>query len=428
MKLWDKGYSTDNIVEQYTVGDDRILDLKLAKYDVLGSLAHGQMLHQTGILSETEWEAIRGGLQQIQASIEAGDFTIEEDFEDVHSKVEVELVRLVGEAGKKIHTARSRNDQVLVDLHLYFKEEINNIKGSIQLVFERLLFLAERHQSVLMPGYTHTQVAMPSSFGLWFGAYAETLADDVLLLNAAFKTADQNPLGSAAGQGSSFPINRSLTTQLLRFETMKYNVVAAQMSRGRLEKVVSYALASLAGTISKFAADVILYMSQNFNFIGFPKELTTGSSIMPHKQNPDVFEVMRAKSNKIQVLPVEIAQLTGNLTSGYHRDFQLLKGVIMDAIDVTKDNLEVWHFMLEHIQVNQDILDNPIYDYMYSVEELNRMVMDGMTFRDAYKALGQQILAGDFRPKKSLSHTHEGSIGNLCLKEIRDKFERSMRV
>tara|TARA_B100000780_G_scaffold256031_1_gene204967 strand:- start:259 stop:1539 length:1281 start_codon:yes stop_codon:yes gene_type:complete len=424
MKLWDKGYTTDNIVERFTVGKDRELDLKLAKHDVAGNRAHAQMLESIGLLTAEELADILKGLDQISKTIEEDTFTIEEQFEDVHSKVEFELVKLIGEAGKKIHSARSRNDQVLVDLHLYVKEEIETIKALTQQLFDTYLQLADKHKSILIPGYTHMQVAMPSSFGLWFSAYAEALIDDVIMLNAAYRIADQNPLGSAAGYGSSFPINRTMTTELLGFETMKYNVVAAQMSRGKLEKTLSYALASVAGTLSKFSADVCLYMSQNFNFIGFPKELTTGSSIMPHKQNPDVFELMRAKSNKIQNLPNEITLLTNNLTSGYHRDFQLLKESMMDAVETLKDNLKVCNFMLQHIIVKDGILDNDIYDYLYSVEEVNKLVMNGMSFRDAYKQLGQEILAGNFKPERAVNHTHEGSLGNLCLDEIRMKMER----
>ncbi|MCB0652263.1 MAG: argininosuccinate lyase [Saprospiraceae bacterium] len=427
MKLWDKGYTTDNIVERFTVGKDRVLDLKLAPYDVQGNVAHAKMLHHIGILNEAELNDILKGLAEIGQTIEDGTFTIEDEFEDVHSKIEFELVKRIGEAGKKIHTARSRNDQVLVDMHLYVKDELWHIKALVRILFERLIGLSEQHKDVLMPGYTHTQVAMPSSFGLWFAAYAESLIDDLILLNAAFKISDQNPLGSAAGFGSSFPINRTMTTELLGFETMKYNVVAAQMSRGKLEKTTAYALSSVAGTLSKLATDVCLYMNQNFNFIGFPKELTTGSSIMPHKQNPDVFELIRAKSNKIQNLPSEIMMITNNLISGYHRDFQLLKENFMEAIDALKDNLEVTEFMLRHIQVKEDIMEKDIYDYLYSVEEVNKLVMAGITFRDAYKIVGRDILGGDFKPDKTVSHTHEGSIGHLCLNEIKIKFEKNFQ-
>ncbi len=425
MKLWNKGYTTDNIVDRFTVGKDRILDLKLAKHDVQGNIAHANMLHKINILTEKELDDILDGLAQIQLTIDNGTFTIEESFEDVHSKIEFELVRLIGDAGKKIHTARSRNDQVLVDLHLYVKEEIKNIKTLTKTLFNTLIQLSEKHKKTLIPGYTHMQVAMPSSFGLWFSAYAESLIDDVILLNSAHKISDQNPLGSAAGYGSSFPIDRTMTTKLLGFESMKYNVVAAQMSRGKLEKTTAFAIASVAGTISKLSADVCLYMSQNFDFLGFPKELTTGSSIMPHKQNPDVFELMRAKCNKLQNMPSEIMMITNNLTSGYHRDFQLLKENLMDGIDTIKDNLEVTNFMLQHIIIKENILNKEIYDYLYSVEEVNKLVLNGTTFRDAYQKLGKEILEGNFTPEKEVNHTHEGSIGNLCLDEINEKFEKS---
>ncbi len=422
MKLWDKGYATDNIVERYTVGNDRILDLKLAKYDVLGSIAHAKMLHAIGVLSASELNDVLDAFEKIKNTIDKGEFVIEESFEDIHSKIEHELIQMIGDTGKKIHTARSRNDQVLVDLHLFFKDEIIEIKYLIKQLFDTFILLSKEHKDVLLPGYTHMQVAMPSSFGLWFGAYAESLIDDIILLNAAYKIADQNPLGSAAGYGSSFPINRTMTTELLGFETMKFNVVAAQLSRGKLEKSLAFALAAVAGTLSKFATDSCLYMSQNFNFISFPKELTTGSSIMPHKQNPDVFELMRARCNKIQNLPAEIMMLTTNLSSGYHRDFQLLKSSIFEAIDVLKDNLEVANFMLQHIQIQQDILNNPMYNYMYSVDSLNKLVKEGLSFRDAYKKIGTEILSGTFNPDKNINHTHEGSIGNLCLTSIETKF------
>ena len=427
MKLWDKGYSTDNLVEKFTVGNDRILDMKLAKYDVQGNRAHARMLTSIGLLTKQEFADIDRGLNNILADIEAGTFTIEEQFEDIHSKVEFELTKKIGEAGKKIHSARSRNDQVLVDLHLYTKDELTEIKQLIANVFHTLISLADEHKNTLLPGYTHLQVAMPSSFGLWFSAYAETLVDDLYFIDAAYKIADQNPLGSGAGYGSSFPINRSMTTKELGFETMKYNVVAAQMSRGKLEKSVAMALSSVAGTMSKFAADVCLYMSQNFGFVGFPKELTTGSSIMPHKQNPDVFELMRAKCNKVQNLPTEIAMITNNLTSGYFRDLQLLKESYMEGIDLLKDNLEVLDFMLKHIEVKTGIVDDNKYDFLFSVEELNKMVLNGESFRDAYQKLGKQILKGNFNPEKTVNHSHEGSIGNLCLKEIREKFDNALK-
>ncbi|MFT5860611.1 MAG: argininosuccinate lyase [Flavobacteriaceae bacterium] len=421
MKLWDKGYTIDNVVDKFTVGDDRVLDLKLVKYDLLGNIAHAKMLNHIGIISDEELKDILRGLRAIQETVDNGTFVIEENFEDVHSKVEFELTQLIGEAGKKIHTARSRNDQVLVDLHLYAKNEIGVMSELVNQLFELLLTLAEKHKGVLMPGYTHMQVAMPSSFGLWFSGYAECLIDDLHLMNAAFKICDQNPLGSAAGYGSSFPINRSMTTELLGFETLKYNVIAAQMSRGKMEKSLAFAMASVAGTLSRFAADVCLYMSQNFNFIGLPKELTTGSSIMPHKKNPDVFELMRAKCNKIQNLPTEIMMITNNLTMGYHRDFQLLKGSLMDGIDALKNCLEVCSFMLNHIEVKTNFLGDEMYDLMYTVEDVNKLVIDGVPFREAYKIVGEKVLNESYKPTKKLQHSHEGSIGNLCLAEIRQK-------
>ena len=421
MKLWDKGYTIDNVVDKFTVGDDRILDLKLAKYDLLGNSAHAKMLNHIGILSDQELEDVLRGLNLIQDTVDDGTFVIEEEFEDVHSKIEYELTKLIGEAGKKIHTARSRNDQVLVDLHLYAKNEIGEMKELIDQLLELLLSLAEEHKNKIMPGYTHMQVAMPSSFGLWFSGYAECLIDDVHLLNAAYNICDQNPLGSAAGYGSSFPINRTMTTNLLDFDTLKYNVIAAQMSRGKMEKSVAYAMASVAGTLSRFAADVCLYMSQNFNFIGFPKELTTGSSIMPHKKNPDVFELMRAKCNKIQNLPTEIMMITNNLTMGYHRDFQLLKGSLMGGIDELKNCLEVCSFMLNHIEIKSNFLEDEIYDFMYTVEDVNKLVFSGVPFREAYKIVGEKVLNNKYQPTKEVQHSHEGSIGNLCLDEIRKK-------
>ena len=425
MKLWDKGYTTADLVEKFTVGDDRILDLKLAKYDVQASLAHAKMLEKVGLLTRKEFSELEKGLEEIGQSIKEGTFAIEESFEDVHSKIEFELTKTAGEAGKKIHTARSRNDQVLVALHLFLKDETKDIKKEVKKLFDTLMQLSEKYKDVLMPGYTHTQIAMPSSFGLWFAAYAETLVDDVVILNAVADMADQNPLGSAAGYGSSFPIDRTLTTSLLGFKNMKYNSVAAQLSRGKLEKSLAFALASVSGTLSKMASDMILYLSGNFNFFHFPKELTTGSSIMPHKQNPDVLELLRAKSNKIQSLPNEITLIVNNLISGYHRDFQLLKGSIMEAIDQVKENLEVFVFMLNNIQVNKDILNNDdLYKYLYSVESVNKLVQDGVSFREAYKIVGKQILEGDYHPDKSIKHTHEGSLGNLCNEEIKEKFRR----
>ena len=425
MKLWDKGYTANNLVDKFTVGKDRELDLKLAKYDVLGNIAHAKMLHKIGVFSDKEIEDVLTALNEIKEEVASGNFTIEEQFEDVHSKIEFELVQKIGETGKKIHTARSRNDQVLVDLHLYAKDEINEIKGLVKNLFHTLIQLSDKYKEVIIPGYTHLQVAMPSSFGLWFGAYAETLIDDVAFLNSAYQIVDQNPLGSAAGYGTSFNIDRDLTTELLGFKIMKFNVVAAQMSRGKLEKSTALALSSVAGTLSKMASDICLYMCQNFNFLGFPKELTTGSSIMPHKQNPDVFELVRAKANKIQSLVTELIMLTNNLTSGYHRDFQLLKESFMNAIDETKNILEVSNFMMQHIEIIPDIIEDKMYDYMYSVENLNHLVNNGATFREAYQIMGKEILEGKFEPFKEVNHTHKGSIGNLCLDEIVGKFEET---
>ena len=428
MKLWDKGYHTEKIIETFTVGDDRELDLRLAKYDVIGNRAHARMLQHIGILSQKELDDILNGLETIMQSIESGEFRIEEGFEDVHSKIEHELTQMIGEAGKKIHTARSRNDQVLVDLHLFAREEIKTIKELISQLFDTLLDLSEKYANVIMPGYTHTQVAMPSSFGLWFSSFAESLVDDFYVLNAAYKVCDQNPLGSAAGYGSSFPIDRTLTTELLGFSTMKYNVVAAQRSRGKMENTVAFAIASVAGTLSKLASDICLYMSQNFGFISFPKEYTTGSSIMPHKKNPDVFELVRAKANHLQSLPVQMTMITNNLTTGYHRDFQLLKGSFIGGIDRLKEILVVTNAVIPHIIVNEHIVQDQIYDHMYSVEVVNRLVQGGDSFREAYRKVGAQIMEGKFKPDRDIKHTHEGSIGNLCLQEIREKFEAALGI
>ncbi len=426
MKLWDKGYTINNLVDKFTIGNDRILDLKIAKYDVLGNMAHAKMLNKIGLLNDNELDDILDVLKDILQKIEQGKFEIEENFEDVHSKIEYELTQKIGDAGKKIHTARSRNDQVLVDLHLYFKDEISEIKILIKTLFDTLIKLAEQHKEVIIPGYTHMQIAMPSSFGMWFSAYAETLIDDVIMLNAAYKIANQNPLGSAAGYGSSFPIDRDFTTEELGFENLKINSIAAQMSRGKLEKTLAFALSSIAGTLTKLSADIILYMSQNFQFVSFPKELTTGSSIMPHKQNPDVFELIRAKSNKIQALPNEIILITNNLTSGYHRDFQILKENLFPAIEMLKDNLFVTNFMLQHIQINKNVIDNDKYKLIFSVEEVNKLVVSGMSFRDAYQKVGSEILKGNFVTDKNVKHTHKGSIGNLCLDALILKMRNSI--
>ncbi|HBS11537.1 MAG TPA: argininosuccinate lyase [Flavobacteriaceae bacterium] len=426
MKLWDKGFSTDKKIDIFTVGNDRELDLILAKYDVLGSIAHAKMLHKMEILSDKEIETVVAKLNQILHDIANGNFTIEDTFEDVHSKIEFLLTEALGDTGKKIHTARSRNDQVLVDVHLYLKDEITEIKQQIKALFDVLIAKADEHKNVLLPGYTHLQVAMPSSFGLWFSSYAESLIDDIYMLNAAYKISDQNPLGSAAGYGSSFAIDREMTTELLGFETLKYNVVAAQMSRGKTEKALAFGMSAVAGTLSKFAMDICLYMSQNFNFVSFPDELTTGSSIMPHKKNPDVFELIRGKCNAIQALPYELTLLTNNLPSGYQRDLQLLKASLLPAIQTLKSCLELLLFSIKNVQVNKTILEDPKYDYLFTVEEVNKLVQDGVAFRDAYKIVGAKVEKGEFKPHKEVNHTHIGSIGNLCLEEIKDKMEKAL--
>ena len=424
MKLWDKGFSTDQKIDHFTVGNDRELDLLLAKYDVIASKAHAKMLGKIGLLTNDETISLVKELDNIAKTVEAGSFTIEDTFEDMHSKIEFLLTDKLGDTGKKIHTARSRNDQVLVAMHLYLKDELKEIKSETVTFFDLLMDLAEEHKKVLLPGYTHLQIAMPSSFGLWFSAYAESLIDDLYFIDAAFKVADQNPLGSAAGYGSSFPIDRSFTTKEMGFDTLKYNVVAAQMGRGKVEKATAFGMSSIASTLSKMAMDICLYMSQNFNFISFPDELTTGSSIMPHKKNPDVFELVRAKCNKLQAVPNQLTLITNNLPSGYHRDLQLVKEVIVPAIQDLKACLEIMTFSLKEIRVNQNILENPKYDYLFSVDTLNELVQDGMPFRDAYKKMGMEINEGTFTPKRDIEHTHEGSLGNLCLKEIREKMKK----
>lgn len=427
MKLWDKGFSTDKKIDLFTVGNDRELDLVLAKYDVIGSLAHARMLEKIGLLSKQEMIEVERELELIQKSIAEGEFQIEEDFEDVHSKVEFLLTQKLGDTGKKIHTARSRNDQVLVDVHLYLRDEITQIKAMVQDFFNLLIEQSETYKEVLLPGYTHFQVAMPSSFGMWLSAYAESLIDDVYFLNAALSIADQNPLGSAAGYGSSFPIDRDYTTQEMEFADLKINSVAAQMSRGKTERNVSYALSSVASTLSKFAMDICLYMSQNFGFLSFPDELTTGSSIMPHKKNPDVFELIRGKCNKIQALPFELNMIITNLPSGYHRDLQILKEGMIPALQNLKACLEIFTFSLKNMEVNQDILDSDIYDYLFTVEEVNQLVQEGIPFRDAYKIVGQKVENGEFKPDKELNHTHIGSIGNLSLSRIKEKMEKALQ-
>ncbi len=423
MKLWDKGFSTDKKIDHFTVGNDRELDLVLAKYDVIASKAHAKMLGKVGLLSEDETKDLIKGLDEIAKDIEKEKFTIDNDFEDMHSKIEFMLTEKLGDTGKKIHSARSRNDQVLVAMQLYLKDELTEIKSQVKELFDLLMKLAEKHKSVLLPGYTHLQIAMPSSFGLWFSAYAESLIDDLYFVQAAHKVADQNPLGSAAGYGSSFPIDRSFTTQEMGFDTLKYNVVAAQMGRGKAEKATAFGISSVAATLSKMAMDICLYMSQNFDFISFPNELTTGSSIMPHKKNPDVFELIRAKCNKIQAVPNQLILITNNLPSGYHRDLQLVKEVIVPALQDMQACLEMMTFSLKEIRVNKTILEDPKYDYLFSVDTLNELVKSGMPFRDAYKTMGKAIENGNFKPKRDIEHSHEGSLGNLCLEEIKKKMD-----
>jgi len=422
MKLWDKGYSIDKKIEQFTVGNDREIDLHIAKYDVQASLAHAIMLESIGIITSEELEQLKLGLSTIATTIENGDFVIEDNFEDVHSKIEFELTKTLGTVGKKIHTARSRNDQVLVALQLYYKDNLKQISDKTKQFFETLLGLAEKHKDQLLPGYTHLQVAMPSSFGLWFSAYAELLIDDVYVLQAVSKIVDQNPLGSAAGYGSSFPIDRELTTKELEFSTLKYNVVAAQLSRGKSERSIANALGGLCNTMARFAMDICLYMSQNFGFISFPDELTTGSSIMPHKKNPDVFELIRGKCNKIQALHTEMLLITNNLPSGYHRDFQLLKENIIGAFEDVKDLLDIFNYAIQQIIVKDIDLNDEKYKYLFTVDSINHLVVDGMSFREAYQQIGEQVQNNTYQPDTGKTHTHIGSIGNLALDKIRTKF------
>ena len=424
MKLWSKGFEPDELIEEFTVGHDRELDLRLAKYDVEGSMAHIRMLESIGLLQADELAVLLEALEEIKATAERGEFVIEEGIEDVHSQVELMLTRKLGDVGKKIHSGRSRNDQVLVDLKLFLRDEMKNLANHVVALFNRLQQLSNEHAGVLMPGYTHLQVAMPSSFGLWFGAYAESLVDDMQLVLAAYNVANQNPLGSAAGYGSSFPLNRRMTTELLNFGNLHYNVVAAQMSRGKTERTVAYAIAALASTLGKMAMDVCLFMCQNFGFISFPDELTTGSSIMPHKKNPDVFEIMRGKCNRLQAVPNEISLLTANLPLGYHRDLQLLKDIIFPATTEICSCIDMCDFMLQHIRVNADILSDSRYDYLFTVEDVNRLALDGMPFRDAYREVGMQVQRGEYKPTKEVHHTHEGSIGNLCNHYIAEKMQR----
>ena len=420
MKLWEKNFEINKEIERFTVGRDREMDMYLAKYDVLGSMAHITMLESIGLLEKDELTQLLPELKNIYKACERGEFVIEDDVEDVHSQVEMLLTRKLGDMGKKIHSGRSRNDQVLVDLKLFTRHQLKDIAYEVKSLFDELIAKSEQYKNVLMPGYTHLQVAMPSSFGLWFGAYAESLADDLLFLQAAYRMTNRNPLGSAAGYGSSFPLNRTMTTQLLGFDSMDYNVVYAQMGRGKMERNVGFAIATIAGTLAKMAFDACMFNSQNFSFVKLPKECTTGSSIMPHKKNPDVFELIRAKSNKLQALPQQVTLIMNNLPVGYFRDLQIIKEVFLPAFDELKDCLEMAAYIINKIEVNEHILDNPMYDPMFSVEEVNRLAANGMPFRDAYKKVGLDIEAGNFVPDKNIHHTHEGSIGNL----MNDKVQR----
>ena len=413
-KLWEKNFEINKEIERFTVGRDREMDMYLAKYDVLGSMAHITMLESIGLLEKDELDRLLTELKGIYATCESGEFVIEDGVEDVHSQVELMLTRRLGDMGKKIHSGRSRNDQVLVDLKLFIRNEIKEIAGLVKALFDELIQKSEQYKGVLMPGYTHLQVAMPSSFGLWFGAYAESLTDDMLFLQAAWRMANRNPLGSAAGYGSSFPLDRTMTTELLGFDTMDYNVVYAQMGRGKTERNTAFAMASVAGTLAKMAFDACMFNSQNFAFVRLPKECTTGSSIMPHKKNPDVFELIRAKSNKLQALPQQITLIMNNLSSGYFRDLQIIKEEFLPAFDELKDCLRMAAYIINRMEVNEHILDDKRYDLMFSVEEVNRLAASGMPFRDAYKKVELDIEAGRFTPDKNIHHTHEGSIGNLC--------------
>ncbi|MBP1639960.1 MAG: argininosuccinate lyase [Bacteroidetes bacterium] len=417
-KLWDKGVTTDHEIERFTIGRDQEMDLYLAQYDVLGSMAHITMLESIGLLEKEELQLLLKELKNIYEIIQKGDFVIEEGIEDVHSQVELMLTRSLGEMGKKIHSGRSRNDQALLDLKLFARAEIEKTVAKVCGLFDVLIAQSNRYKNVLMPGYTHLQIAMPSSFGLWFGAYAESLADDLQLLLSAYKIANRNPLGSAAGYGSSFPLNRQMTTDLLGFDTMNYNVVYAQMGRGKMERVVTTALASVAATLSKLAFDACLFSSQNFGFIKLPDAFTTGSSIMPHKKNPDVFELTRAKCNKIQAIPQQITMIVNNLPSGYFRDLQITKECFVPTFEELNDCLNMTTTMMEKVTINEHILDDSRYDLIFSVETVNKLASEGMPFRDAYKKVGLDIEAGNFHPEKEIHHTHEGSIGNLCNDEI----------
>lgn len=417
-KLWQKTETTNQTVDRFTVGRDREMDLYLAKADVLGSLAHTRMLNSIGLLCKEDLDLVQKELKNIYRQIEEGKFVIEDGVEDVHSQVEFLLTERIGEAGKKIHSGRSRNDQVLVDLRIFLRHRIMEIVDDMQELFSQLQTLSEQHKNVLMPGYTHLQVAMPSSFGLWLGAYAESLVDDAQMLQAAYRICNKNPLGSAAGYGSSFPLNRTMTTNLLGFDTLSYNVVYAQMGRGKTERILAQAMSSVAATLARLAMDNTMFLNQNFGFISYPSSLTTGSSIMPHKKNPDVWEIIRGRCNLIQGLPNQIAMMTTNLPLGYNRDLQLLKEVLFPAIDELRDSIQMTHYMLDNITVNENILNDKRYDYLFSVDTVNNLVLNGVPFREAYKKVGMEIEEGKFCPEKCVKHTHEGSIGNLCTSEI----------
>ena len=424
MKLWQKDKGSLKQVEIFTVGKDREMDMYLASFDVLGSLAHIQMLESVALLTKNELIQLQAELKTIYKQIEKREFRVQDGVEDIHSQVELLLTQKLGDTGKKIHSARSRNDQVLVDIKLFLRNEIEELVKAIQSLFELLQTQSEKYKDHLLPGYTHLQLAMPSSFGLWFGAYAESLVDDVITIKAAYDVVNKNPLGSAAGYGSSFPINRTLTTKLLGFDDLNYNVVYAQMGRGKSERIVAQALANVADTLGKLSMDACLYLNQNFGFISFPAELTTGSSIMPHKKNPDVFELIRSHCNRIKALPNEITMMTANLPSGYHRDLQLLKEHLFPAFKTLQDCIEMTGLMLNNIEIRKDILSDEKYEYLFSVEEVNKLVNAGMPFRDAYKKVGLEIEAGNFKYNASILHTHEGSIGNLCTEEIKEQMQK----
>ena len=423
MKLWEKDFLVQPQIDAFTVGKDREMDLLLAKYDVLGSLAHIQMLESIQLISKNELDVLSASLKNIYQNIEKGLFKMDDDVEDVHSQIELLLTKSLGDIGKKIHSGRSRNDQVLVDLRLLFRAELQEMVRLMELVFHGFQEQSEQHKEVLMPGYTHFQVAMVSSFGLWFGAYAESLTEDLGLLESVFNIVNHNPLGSAAGYGSSFPLNRKMTTELLGFEDLSYNVIHAQMGRGKSELFIAFALASLATTLGKFSTDVVLYSSQNYHFLTLPKEYTTGSSIMPHKKNPDVFELLRGKCNLLQALPGQVSMLINNLPAGYHRDFQLLKEVIFPAILSMKECLEMIAFVLPKLEIHDNLLDDPKYAYLFTVEKVNELVLEGIPFRDAYKQVGDMVEKNVFVPGNKISHVHEGSIGQLCNKEIFQKWK-----